>query len=233
MDADSSYGGSDTTQDSALQENHTDLPQDQKPNTINNESSNQFYHKNEITLPVNMDEVDFHKSKLELKPTSPKLPHYKSTANINVNEEENSNLEQNKSYTSTSKLNESPKAKKKQETAGIDNPAFQNDPEKSDPYEDKKSKTEANEEKKLAKNGDLNTSASLGLKSPTKDNNSEQMTEAVNLELVNLKPLRNGETHENGGSETHIPVKKQTAVDIGEPYDEYFVPVNEYRKNMR
>lgn len=51
-------------------------------------------------------------------------------------------------------------------------------------------------------------------------------TEAVNLELVNLHKPTNG--HENG-----LPHKKDTEVDIGDPYDEYFVPVNEHRKYMR
>lgn len=50
--------------------------------------------------------------------------------------------------------------------------------------------------------------------------------EAVNLELVNLNKPTNG--HDNG-----LPHKKDVEVDIGDPYDEYFVPVNEHRKYMR
>lgn len=51
-------------------------------------------------------------------------------------------------------------------------------------------------------------------------------SEAVNLELVNLNKPTNG--HDNG-----LPHKKDVEVDIGDPYDEYFVPVNEHRKYMR
>lgn len=52
-------------------------------------------------------------------------------------------------------------------------------------------------------------------------------TEAVNLELVNLHKPKNGAGH------TSLPTKKDTEVHIGDPYDEYFVPVNEHRKYMR
>lgn len=50
-------------------------------------------------------------------------------------------------------------------------------------------------------------------------------TEAVNLELVNM----NGNGTKNGMGSP----KKDTEVHIGDPYDEYFVPVNEHRKYMR
>lgn len=52
------------------------------------------------------------------------------------------------------------------------------------------------------------------------------LTEAVNLELVNM----NG----NGTKKGMSSPKKETEVHhIGDPYDEYFVPVNEHRKYMR
>lgn len=55
--------------------------------------------------------------------------------------------------------------------------------------------------------------------------------EAVNLELVNLNktPTTNG--HRDNG----IPTKKKdaTQVEIGNSYNEYFVPVNEHKKYMR
>lgn len=51
----------------------------------------------------------------------------------------------------------------------------------------------------------------------------------MNLELVNLnKTATNGGHRDNG-----ITKKKDTQVEIGDPYDEYFVPVNEHRKYMR
>lgn len=53
----------------------------------------------------------------------------------------------------------------------------------------------------------------------------------MNLELVNLNksPISNGH-RENG-----FPQKKKetTQVEIGDPYNEYFVPVNEHKKYMR
>lgn len=52
----------------------------------------------------------------------------------------------------------------------------------------------------------------------------------MNLELVNLnKPTITNGHHEKNGLST----KKDTEVEIGDPYDEYFVPVNEHRKYMR
>lgn len=58
----------------------------------------------------------------------------------------------------------------------------------------------------------------------TKEPNGETKTlEAVNLELINLTP-------KNGNAK-----KKDVEVDMNatNPYDEYFVPVNEHRKYMR
>lgn len=58
-------------------------------------------------------------------------------------------------------------------------------------------------------------------------NGETKTPEAVNLELINLKP-QNGH---NGNAKT----KKDVEVDMNatNPYDEYFVPVNEHRKYMR
>lgn len=55
--------------------------------------------------------------------------------------------------------------------------------------------------------------------------------EAVNLELVNLNktPTSNGH-RDNGLSQK----KKDTSqVEMGNSYNEYFVPVNEHKKYMR
>lgn len=55
-------------------------------------------------------------------------------------------------------------------------------------------------------------------------------SEAVNLELVNLnKAISNGH-RDNGYSQKK---KEATQVEIGDPYNEYFVPVNEHKKYMR
>lgn len=69
--------------------------------------------------------------------------------------------------------------------------------------------------------------------------NDEYLTEAVNLELINLKPssgIHNGikEPCESNNSKnlTSIPIKKDDD-DGRSPYDEYFVPVNEHRKYIR
>lgn len=218
MDADSSYGGSDTAQDShsahdpnsSLDTSHHGDHGGGKSST--EDGNNSFYHKNEITLPVNYDETDYQKQQQQ--------PHYLATANLNINEslENHSNLEElSKKYNSTNRLNtESPRSRK----SGIDNPAFQ---------------AEGNGTlKSTFKNSELNSTVALGLTSPNKQ--EENTTEAVNLELINLKPMGKDVAgpYENGANGvTGIPTKKETEVEIGNPYDEYFVPVNEHRKYMR
>lgn len=239
MDADSSYGGSDTAQDSTSgRDNNSSIDtttftnhhEDAAHITITeikpSEDAKQFYHKNEIILPVNYDdETDFHKSES-------KLPHYMSTANLNINEtlENHSNLEElSKKYNSTNHLHpETPKSRKKS-VSGVDNPAF---------HEDEPPKTETNGcvkstfgDNKAYNNGDLNT---LQLTSPTKT--EEAAPEAVNLELINLKPSGNDVAgpYENGKNGlSSIPVKKDRDTERTNPYDEYFVPVHEHKKYMR
>lgn len=228
MDADSSYGGSDTAQDStcgnengslenSITSHTTSHPTNNLVTSITvNTEENPYYNKNEITLPVNRDETDF-KSE-----GSPKLPHYLSTANLNINEtlEHHSNLEaMSKQYKSTSYLNaESPPSHRK---SGLDNPAFDD--------EDKQSVKSSFDQNKPY-NGDLNSSVqSMSL-------NDEPLTEAVNLELVNMKPSGKDVAgpYENGkNGMTAIPLKPDTEVELGNPYDEYFVPVNEHKKFMR
>lgn len=56
--------------------------------------------------------------------------------------------------------------------------------------------------------------------------------EAVNLELVNI-PTTKVMAPVNSSAGSAIAAKKQTAVNISDNYDEYFVPVNEHRKYMR
>ncbi|CAH1403570.1 unnamed protein product [Nezara viridula] len=70
-------------------------------------------------------------------------------------------------------------------------------------------------------NGDTKTNG-VEVKTPGSEDNKE-VNEAVNLELVNMQPYSNS-----------IPIKKEsTELDIGDPYDEYFVPVNQHKKYMR
>lgn len=219
MDADSSYGGSDTAQDShsAHDPNSSlDTTTHQKTST-EDATNNTFYHKNEITLPVNYDEADYQKEK-------PQQPHYLATANLNINEtlENHSNLEElSKKYNSSSRLNaDSPRSRKN----GIDNPAFQADANNGTL-------------KSTFKNSELNSTVALGLTSPcSKQQEEANATEAVNLELINLKPMGKDVAgpYENGANGVSgIPTKKETEVEVGNPYDEYFVPVNEHRKYMR
>lgn len=264
MDTDSSYGGSDTAQDISTSVNDNlltsttiDTGNTQSTITIpeesikitkhdeistvylnvepSNEDGNQFYHKNEVTLPVNYDETD-----AEIKTN---LPHYTTTANLNIEDEKNkddNNLEQmNSTFKSTTKLHQqTPKAKKKnpsvQKNGGVDNLAFEEDDvNKRDDTTSKNGnviKSSFGENKKI--NGDLN---SLTYDTPKKVD--DQMTEAVNLELINLKPSGKDVVgpYENGknGINTGIPAKKDADVEMNNPYDEYFVPVNEHRKYMR
>lgn len=64
---------------------------------------------------------------------------------------------------------------------------------------------------------------SNGQNGHSKSNGDTKTLEAVNLELINLTP-------KNGNAK-----KKDVEVDLNvtNPYDEYFVPVNEHRKYMR
>lgn len=96
---------------------------------------------------------------------------------------------------------------------GLDNPAFESDKEKR-PL----SSFGHSGEKSL---GATSVNGKVAAEKP--------LAEAVNLELLNMSKPSNG--HKNGASA--LPVKKDTEVDIGDPYDEYFVPVNEHRKFMR
>ncbi|KAJ9589246.1 hypothetical protein L9F63_017545 [Diploptera punctata] len=93
------------------------------------------------------------------------------------------------------------------QTSGVDNPGFVED------------------EDERPGNGFLNSgSVDTSMLEEKKD---KQVAEAVNLELVNMNPFSDS----NG-----IPVKKESeevADGYNDPYDEYFVPVNEHRKYMR
>lgn len=116
MDADSSYGGSDTAQDSNLGHETSSLEtsmdhhqQDATTPSHHHNAEGSPYYKNEVTLPVNCDETDAE--------ADPHLPHYKSTAKLNIQEslENHSNLEEmNKHYGSKHKLSDdSPEVKRK------------------------------------------------------------------------------------------------------------------------
>lgn len=71
------------------------------------------------------------------------------------------------------------------------------------------------------------------------------MAEAVNLELMNMSANlsnggfngTNGVNGVNGGLNglNGIPMKNpnSTVINMSNPYDEYFIPVNEHRKYMR
>lgn len=94
--------------------------------------------------------------------------------------------------------------------AGIDNPSFETD------------KTDV---PKPLTNGHNGT---VGLENGRHE--KDKMAEAVNLELINMKPFaKNANGKENG-----VPTKKkETAVNMNDTYDDYFIPVNEHKKYMR
>ncbi|XP_068086378.1 uncharacterized protein [Anabrus simplex] len=131
--------------------------------------------------------------------------------------------------------------------AGIDNPGFQEDePQNTDnngsiyvhmapgngitnngPYLNNAVDTSMLTEVKL-------NNGSIERKKTKKD---KEVAEAVNLELVNMKPYT-GEKQEVTNGVNGIPIKKESdEVDLSssynDSYDEYFVPVNEHRKYMR
>ena len=105
---------------------------------------------------------------------------------------------------------------------GLDNPAFELEQDK----------------RPLSSFGHGKDEKSLGVVSVNgKTVGEKPLAEAVNLELLNMSskpPATNGH-HQNGtnGGAGALPAKKDTEVDLGDPYDEYFVPVNEHRKFMR
>jgi len=58
----------------------------------------------------------------------------------------------------------------------------------------------------------------------------DKMAEAVNLELINMKPFGKNVKENNNG----VPAKKkETAVNMNDTYDDYFIPVNEHKKYIR
>lgn len=126
--------------------------------------------------------------------------------------------------------------KRYENVSGIDNPAFGDSKPNGKEYENGEGR---------GMNGGANTTITMGLTSPTKATD-QKMPEAVNLELVNMTPLAssgkiNGQVgaDNNGGlapgskALNSIPIKKDTGMDMNEPHNEYFVPVNEHRKFMR
>lgn len=58
----------------------------------------------------------------------------------------------------------------------------------------------------------------------------DEMAEAVNLELINMKPFAKNINGNGNGVPTK---KKETAVNMNDTYDDYFIPVNEHKKYIR
>ena len=128
--------------------------------------------------------------------------------------------------------------KKGGRSAGIDNPGFEED-ELSATVGNGDSvfisvTTPSNGKASFLNSSGVDTSMLKDMKEgDTKKD--KRVAEAVNLELVSMNPF--SATLETNGV-NGIPVKKdgeQTAIADGyaDPYDEYFVPVNEHRKYMR
>lgn len=236
---------------------------------------NPYYHKNEVTLSINSDDQDSSTVSVKSLPKTPhpesKYDHYTATANLTVNEpefmnpqskyddsrrnssksltkslENHNNLERlHNEYTNNSSQNlfinsQTPKSHKKSviNNQGVDNQAFEND----------EKVIEIKNGGVIAGNKDEHNMNTLVLSSPNGKVSAEvntSPTEAVNLELVNLKPMKNGSTKtemvkngngygtENSVALNSIPMKKETEVDMGDTYEEYFVPVNEHKKHMR
>nr|CAD7406021.1 unnamed protein product [Timema cristinae] len=111
---------------------------------------------------------------------------------------------------------------------GIDNPAFH------DPSEDAGHNDAPPPPEDAVPAVDTSMLTEVKLDADAKE---RDVAEAVNLELVNLKPYATDEKHHDANNGVNgIPVKKE-GEDAGDgyndPYDEYFVPVNEHRKYIR
>lgn len=116
---------------------------------------------------------------------------------------------------------------------GVDNPAFESE-----------ISMEANGKSRIhvpSIDSRLNHSnATDKLKDDTDYKTTEEMAEAVNLELMNMSSnISHGLNGSNGLNGVNglngIPVKNpnSTVINMTNPYDEYFIPVNEHRKYMR
>lgn len=95
-------------------------------------------------------------------------------------------------------------------SAGIDNPSFETD------------KTDVPTPLTNGHNGTVNQENGRLEK--------DKMAEAVNLELINMKPFAKSVNGTGNGVPTK---KKETAVNMNDTYDDYFIPVNEHKKYMR
>lgn len=94
---------------------------------------------------------------------------------------------------------------------GIDNPSFETD------------KTDTQKPLTNGHNGTVNLENGKHEK--------DKMAEAVNLELINMKPFAKSA---NGTRNNGVPTKKnETSVNMNDSYDDYFIPVNEHKKYIR
>lgn len=94
---------------------------------------------------------------------------------------------------------------------GIDNPSFETD------------KTDVPKPLTNGHNGTVNQENG-------RHNEKDKMAEAVNLELINMKPFAKSVN----GKGNDVPTKKkETAVNMNDTYDDYFIPVNEHKKYIR
>lgn len=231
------------------------------PDPVASKQPNQYYHINEVTLSINgASEVisgptvqnnnrppipssppPIYHNEITLpsventpvKQTSPTKPVENKQKPVENKQKPEVDVKQPKAVEKLPKATDVPTPKPRtmndpkshdatDSSGGLDNPSFEPDSNKrTSSFGRPTPVTNGHaKEKEVMKNGELNASANL--KSPIKSNGDTEMHQAVNLELVNMDPHRNG-----------LPVKKETEVDIGDPYDEYFVPVNEHRKYMR
>ncbi|XP_050541586.1 uncharacterized protein LOC126905683 isoform X4 [Daktulosphaira vitifoliae] len=97
---------------------------------------------------------------------------------------------------------------------GIDNPSFETD--KSDLPKPHTNGVNGHNGTVQQENGKLD---------------KEKMAEAVNLELINMKPF--GKNMNGNGISVPSKKKKETAVNMNDSYDDYFIPVNEHKKYIR
>lgn len=223
------------------------------PDSVASKPTNPYYHINEVTLSINGASEVISGPTVQSKPPIPSSPPPIYHNEITIPNVEN--LQARQASTKETKPTESkqkpsievkkskavdkihkpvdvptPKPRtmsdpKSQDATdsngGVDNRSFEPDNKRASSFGRPNPITNGHsKEKQVLKNGELNSNTEF--KPPMKSNGDTDLHEAVNLELVNMDSHRNG-----------LPVKKETEVDIGDPYDEYFVPVNEHRKYMR
>jgi hypothetical protein len=175
------------------------------PNNPNEHKDYAF--KNEISLSIGEDGVDSANSTPSTV-TPPAIPTPSPRQNFQIESDK--------------------KPLTNEESSGIDNPGFD---ETETPSNNRQLTSFGN-----GHSNGLNEPTALGVNDTNKNMelNDKKLAEAVNLELININSNNNlKKPTTTNGNHNELPIKKDSDVETGEPYGDYFISVNEHRKYMR